>query len=174
MYIGHVGVALGAKRLRASIGLFVLLLATYAPDWVDSGLCLAGAYSPDGVLSHSIPVVALLALLGFALYVIKTRDWTGAIIVAGVIVSHMLLDWITGYKRAWPGGAMIGLRLYDHPIADFILEGMLIVIGVVLYARTLPARRRAWIDVTTMLGALIVLQLGVDIAHLMLKSIIKC
>jgi hypothetical protein len=174
MYIGHVGVALGAKRLRASIGLFALLVATYAPDWVDAGLCVAGRYNPDGVLSHSIPVVGLLALVGFALYALKTRDWPGAIIVAGVVVSHMLLDWITGYKSTWPGGGMIGLRLYDHPIADFILEGVVILIGVVLYRRTLPPRRRPWIDVAIMLGALLVLQLGVDIVHLMLKSITKC
>ena len=173
MYIGHVGVALGAKRLRASIGLFALLVATYAPDWVDAGLCLGGVYSPAGVLSHSIPVVALLALVGFALYALKTRDWPGAIIVAGVVVSHMLLDWITGYKSTWPGAGMIGLRLYDHPIADFILEAVVIVIGVVLYRRTLPPRR-PWIDVAIMLGALLALQLGIDIVHLMLKSITKC
>jgi len=174
MYIGHVGVALGAKRLRASIGLFALLVATYAPDWVDAGLCLAGVYNPAGVLSHSIPVVVLLALVGFALYALKTRDWPGAIIVAGVVVSHMFLDWITGYKSTWPGGTMIGLRLYDHPIADFILEGVVIAIGVVLYRRTLPPRRRPWIDIAIMLGALLVLQIGVDVAHLMLKSITKC
>jgi LexA-binding, inner membrane-associated putative hydrolase len=174
MYIGHVGVALGAKRLRASIGLLALLLATYAPDWVDAGLCLAGVYNPVGMLSHSIPVVVLLALVAFALYAVKTRDWAGAIIVAGVVVSHMLLDWITGYKSTWPGGPMIGLRLYDHPTADFILEGVVIVIGAVLYRRTLPSRLRPWTDVAIMVGALLVLQLGINIAHSVLKLIIKC
>lgn len=174
MYIGHVGVALGAKRVRPSIGLLVLLVATYAPDWVDGGLCLAGAYNPSGALSHSIPVVALIALLGFALYAIKTRDWTGALVVGAVIVSHMLLDWITGYKLTWPGGTMIGLRLYERPILDFIVEGAVIVVGAGLWAQTLPARQRPWIDVAVMLGALLALQLGVDIAHLMMKSITKC
>jgi len=42
MYIGHVGAALAAKRVRRSIGLLVLLVATYPPDWVDAGLCVAG------------------------------------------------------------------------------------------------------------------------------------
>ena len=174
MYIGHVGVALAAKRLRASIGLVALLVATYAPDWVDSGLCLAGVSNPSGVLSHSIPAVALLALTGFLLYGLKTRDFTAALIVAGVIVSHMVLDWITGYKPTWPGGTMVGLRLYDHPIADFIVEGLVIVAGAVLYGRTLPPRRRPWIDVTLMLGALLVLQLGIDVAHFLMKSLPKC
>lgn len=174
MYIGHVGVALAAKRVRPSIGLLVLLVSTYAPDWVDGGLCLAGAYNPSGVLSHSIPVVALIALLGFALYAIKTRDWIGALVVGAVIVSHMLLDWITGYKLTWPGGTMIGLRLYDRPLLDFIVEGVVIVVGAGLWAQTLPPRKRPWIDVAVLLGALLALQLGVDVAHLMMTSITKC
>ena len=174
MYIGHVGAALAAKRFRASIGLLVLLVATYVPDWVDGGLCVAGVYNPEGMLSHSIPAVLLFALVGFSLYAARTRDRTGALIIAGLIVSHMLLDWITGYKPTWPGGPMIGLRLYSHPVVDFVVEGLVIVAGALLYARTLPARRRPWIDVAIMLGALLLLQLGIDVAHIMMKSLIKC
>jgi membrane-bound metal-dependent hydrolase YbcI (DUF457 family) len=174
MYIGHVGVALAAKRVRPRIGLLALLVSTYVPDWVDGGLCVAGVYSADGVLSHSIPAVLVFALVGFTLYALKTRDWAGAAVVAAVIVSHMLLDWITGYKSTWPGGPMIGLRLYERPILDFIVEGFVIVIGAVVYGRTLPPRKRPWIDVAIMLGALLVIQLGIDVAHLMFKSIPKC
>jgi membrane-bound metal-dependent hydrolase YbcI (DUF457 family) len=174
MYIGHVGAALAAKRLRASIGLFALLVATYVPDWVDGGLCLAGAHNPEGMLSHSIPAVLLFALAGFAVYALSTRDFTAALIVAGVIVSHVLLDWITGYKPTWPGGPIIGLQLYGHPVADFVVEGLLIVGGGLLYGRTLPPRRRPWIDVSIMVGALLVLQLGIDIAHMVMKSLPKC
>jgi hypothetical protein len=119
-------------------------------------------------------VVAFLALVGFALYALKTRDWTGAIVVAAVVISHMLLDWITGYKPTWPGGGMIGLKLYERPVLDFIVEGVLIAIGALLYGRTLPPRKRPWIDVAMMLGALLVLQLGIDIAHLVMKSMPKC
>jgi hypothetical protein len=174
MYIGHVGAALAAKRLRASIGLFALRVATYVPVWVDGGLCLAGAHNPEGMLSHSIPAVVLFALAGFAVYALRTRDLTAALIVAGVIVSHVLLDWITGYKPTWPGGPMIGLQLYGHPVADFVVEGLVIVVGTVLYGRTLPPRRQPWIDVSIMLGALLVLQLGIDIAHMVMKSLPKC
>jgi hypothetical protein len=174
VYIGHVGVALAAKRVRPSIGLLVLLVATYAPDWVDAGLCVAGVYNPEGVFSHSIPVVAVLALLGFTIHGISSRDWTAAAVVAAVIVSHMLLDWITGYKPTWPGGTMIGLRLYSRPIVDFAIEGVLIVAGAVLYGRTLPPRQRPWLDVAIMGGALLLLQLGIDIAHLVMKSLPKC
>ena len=116
----------------------------------------------------------LFATVGFAAYAVATRDWRAALVVAAVIVSHMFLDWITGYKPTWPGGPMIGLQLYDHPVADFVAEGIVIAIGALVYARTLPPRRRPWIDVSVMLGALIVLQLGIDIAHLLMKSLPKC
>jgi membrane-bound metal-dependent hydrolase YbcI (DUF457 family) len=174
MYIGHVGAALAAKRARRSIGLLVLLVATYAPDWIDTGLCVAGAYNPEGMLSHSIPAIALFAALGFAVYATTTRDWRAALVVAAVILSHMFLDWITGYKPTWPGGPMIGLRFYDHPIADFIAEGIVIVIGALLYTQTLPLRKRPWIDASAMLGALLLLQLGVDIARMVMKTLPKC
>lgn len=174
MYIGHVGAALAAKRVRGSIGFLVLLLATYAPDWVDMGMCVAGAYNPMGMLSHSIPAVLILMLVGFTGYGAITRDWTGALIVAAVILSHMFLDWITGTKPTWPGGPTIGLQLYDHPVADFLAEGIVIVVGAVLYARTLPPRRRPWVDLSIMLGALLALQLAIDVAHLLMKVLPKC
>src|SRR3981081_908495 len=174
MYIGHVGAALAARRGRRSIGLLVLLIATYTPDWVDTGLCLAGGFSARGMLSHSIPAIALFSVLGFAAYAIATRDWRAALVVAAVILSHMFLDWITGYKPTWPGGPMIGLRFYDHPIADFIAEAAVIVIGALLYARTLPPRKRPWIDVSVMLGALLLLQSTLDIARMVFKTLPKC
>ena len=173
MYIGHVGAALGAKRVRASVGLLVLLVATYTSDWIDVGLCLAGR-SPQAMLSHSIPAVALLALLASAIYGLRTRDWTGAAVLGAVVVSHYLLDLVTGSKPSWPGGPMVGLGWYAHPVLDFTAEGVVIAIGALLYARTLPPRRRPWIEATMMLGALLLLQLGIDLAHMLLKTLPKC
>lgn len=174
MYVGHVGAALAGKRARQSIGLAVLLIATYTPDWIDTGLCIAGAYNPDGLLSHSIPAVLLFALVGFALYGIVARDWRGGLIVSSVIVSHMLFDWITGDKPTWRGGPMIGLRLYAHPILDFFVEGLVIFVGAMLYAKTLPPRRQPWAGLALMAGALIALQLSIDVAHVLMKTLPKC
>jgi hypothetical protein len=174
MYIGHVGAALASKRARRSIGLLVLLVATFTPDWVDSGLCLAGAYDRGGMLSHSMPAVSLFALLGFLAYGGFTRDWRGALVVAAVIVSHLVLDWITGTKPTWPGGPMIGLQLYDHPVLDFVAESVVIGVGALLYAPTLPRRERLWRNLWTMAGALLLMQLAIDVAHLMLESLPKC
>ncbi|HJP87377.1 MAG TPA: metal-dependent hydrolase [Gemmatimonadaceae bacterium] len=174
MYIGHVGAALAAKRLRVSVSLLVLLVATYTPDWVDTGLCLAGSYNTGEMLSHSIPAILFFAVIGFIAYTLMTRDRLGGALVAAVILSHMFLDWITGIKPTWPGGPTIGLQLYAHPIADFIVEGVVITIGALVYARTLPPRRRPWLDISIMLGALLALQLTIDVAHLLFKSLPKC
>ena len=174
MYVGHVGAALAAKRAGRGIGLGVLVIATYAPDWVDAVLCLAGKSNPLEMLSHSIPAVALLALVAFAGYGIFTRDWRAGAVLAAVVISHMLLDFITGHKPTWPDGPMIGLGLYSHPIADFVAEAIVLAVGGSLYARTLTSTKRPWMNVSMMLGALLLIQLAIDIAHLMLKTIPKC
>lgn len=174
MYIGHVGVALAAKRVRMSIGLLVLLVATYAPDWIDTGLCAVGGYDERQMLSHSIPVVVAVAVIALTVYTAFTRDLTGGLVVAAVIFSHMVLDWVTGRKPTWPGGTEIGLNLYSSPVADFFAEGLVIAAGALLYARTLPPRRRPWVDLSIMLGALLTLQLTIDVAHLLFKSLPKC
>jgi len=174
MYVGHVGAALGAKRFGRRIGLGVLVIATYLPDWVDVGLCVAGKSNPLEMLSHSVPAVAFLALVAFAGYGIVTRDWRAGAVLAGVIVSHMLLDFITGHKPTWPRGPTIGLGLYSHPIADFIAEAIVLTIGAALYAHTLTSRKRPRADASMMLGALLLIQLAIDIAHLMLRTIPKC
>ena len=174
MYIGHVGPALAAKRVRTGVGLLALLIATYTPDWVDTGMCLAGTFDSREMLSHSIPAIIVFAALGFAIYALATRDWRGALVVAGVIVSHMFLDWITGHKPTWPGGPVIGFGLYDHPIADFFAEGATIFAGVMIYRRTLPDRLRPWRDAAIMIGALLVLQLGIDVGHFLFETLPKC
>ena len=153
MYVGHVGAALGAKRFDRRIGLGVLIIAAYAPDWVDAGLCLAGKSNPVEMLSHSVPAVALLALAAFAGYGIVTRDWRAGAVLSAVVVSHVLLDFITGHKPTWPGGPTIGLGLYSHPIADFLAEAIVLGTGASLYAGTLASRTRPWVDVSVMLAA---------------------
>lgn len=174
MYLGHVGIALAVKGARRDIAFLVLLVATYASDWVDSGLCLAGAYDRLGMLSHSLPAVAVLTAIAVAAYGLHTRSVTGGLVVAGVVISHMLLDMITGYKPTWPGGPVLGLGLYAHPVKDFLLESLLLVGGVAIYGRSLPARRQPWIDVALMAGTLILMQAAVTVVRALTVDLPKC
>ena len=160
--------------MRREVSLLVLLVATYAPDWIDGGLCVVGAYDPRGMLSHSFPAIALMAAVVLTTFRIRMRDLVSALVVCAVVMSHMVLDWITGYKPTWPGGPMIGFRLYDHPAWNLVLETLVILAGVFLYRRSLPRRARPWIDLAAMAGLLIAMQIVITIAKALTVSLPKC
>src|SRR4030081_3748783 len=84
--------------------------------------------------------IGRLGLLGALLS--PTRAGSDGRVISAGVLSPIFLDGITGYKPTWPGGPMIGLKLYDHPVADFVAEAVVIAIGALLYARTLPPRKR--------------------------------
>jgi hypothetical protein len=69
---------------------------------------------------------------------------------------------------------MIGLGLYGRPALNLIVEGLVILAGVILYRRSLPSRTRGWIDVGVMFGALVVMQAGIIIARALTVSLPKC
>ena len=175
MYVGHMGFALGAHGIRRTIPLWLLVIASQLPDWADAGFCLAGIRpSIQGILSHSFPAVAMLALAAAVAYSIAKRDIAGMLIVAAVVISHAIGDYFTGIKPTWVGGPMIGLQLYKRPAIDFVIEAGVILCGWWLYRRSLPQERRSAEPVFTLLGALIVIQIGADIFISFAKGIRKC
>src|SRR5689334_1596680 len=99
MYTGHAGVALGAHGIRKAVPLWLLILASQLPDWADAGLCLSGVRTPvPGMYSHSLPAIAVLALGAALIYCAMQRDPAGMLLVAMVVVSHALGDYVTGLK----------------------------------------------------------------------------
>jgi membrane-bound metal-dependent hydrolase YbcI (DUF457 family) len=173
MYVGHVGVGLGAKRFAPSVALALLVFVTYLPDWVDAALCVTGGYRNAQMFSHSIPAIIILAILAGCTQIPK-RDLRAALIVASVVVSHILLDYLTGIKPTWPGGPTIGLELYRQPFLDLTAEVAVIVVGWALYRSSLPRETRTPRWSTIMLALLVLLQVGVDLGKLLLPSINKC
>lgn len=144
MYIGHMAVALAAKRVRTLVPLVVLIVAAQASDWADASICVAGGDPTSGIFTHSIPAVLTIALtLGLA-YLLARRDWRGALLVGSVAISHILLDYITSSKPTWPGGPYIGLELYALRVTEFVLEAVMAVAGMWIYSRSLPPDRRDW------------------------------
>lgn len=139
MYCGHVAIALAAKSARLQLPLWALLFASFGPDWVETAQIACGVdHTP--LWSHSVPAVALGAVaagLGASVWRRSSRD--GALI-AGVYVSHLLVDFITGSKPLGFGGRYVGAQLYSWPKADFAVESTLIVVGWLIYRRSLPAR----------------------------------
>ena len=175
MYAGHVGIAIGAKGLRKTIPLWLLIVASQLPDWADASLCLANIRTQvPGMYSHSLPAIGVLALAAAAAYCVIERNVAGIILVIAVVISHAVGDYVTGLKPTWGGGPMIGLELYHRPVIDFLIESVVIFGGWLLYRRTLPADRRSSGPVVQMITILIAAQLAADVFMHFAKGLRKC
>jgi nitrate reductase gamma subunit len=86
----------------------------------------------------------------------------------------MLADYVTGLKPTWPGGPFIGLEVYRHPAVDFGIEAIVIVLGWMIYRRSLPADRRDSSPVNVMLFCLLLLQLAASVSFSLFPGIKKC
>ncbi len=146
MYVGHLGIALGAHSVRRSVALWLLIVAAQFPDWLDAGFCsLTGDRGPHALYTHGFLAIAAGILVLAGLYALKSRDLLGGLLVAGIIVSHYLVDLLTGRKPTWEGGPVIGLGLYSKPGIELVLEGVVILLGWWLYRRSVPeSHRNAW------------------------------
>ena len=175
MYAGHVGIALGAKGLRSSLPLWVLIIASQLPDWTDATVCLAGVTGPTpGWYSHSFPAIGVLTIVGALVYFASTRDLAGSALVGALVISHELADFVTGLKPTWTGGPLIGLQLYRHPGWDLVVEGVVIIVGWMVYRASFPKPRRSSPEVWSMLGALLAVQAMADIVFFLSPGLRKC
>ncbi len=175
MLTGHVAIAMGAHGLRSSIPLWLLVLASQLPDWADAAFCTAGLRSGvPGAYSHGfLPIGVLAATAGIAWFG-KSGSAAGSVVVAAVMITHALGDYVTGTKPTWPGGPMIGLQLYSKPMLDFLFESAVIAAGWLLYRRSFPPERRDSRPVLMLIVALILIQGAADIILAMSPGLKKC
>ena len=142
MIIGHIGVALGARRRWPAIPFAALLTATFAPDLlrgVLEGLMLRHA---DGnFYSHALPWSVLLAAAVAALTWALTRSRQSALVMAGVVMSHVALDMFSGTKPLWAGGP-VGFDMRAFAPVELLIESCIAVAGW-LYVRR-GADRQRW------------------------------
>jgi membrane-bound metal-dependent hydrolase YbcI (DUF457 family) len=159
MFVGHVALALAAKRVAPRTNLGLLALAAQWADTLWPVLVLAGvetfeirpglmAMSPLDFTSypwsHSLLMLAVWGGLGFVAY--RGRGGPRAAAVIGLlVVSHWVLDWLT-HRPDMPlmpfGGPKVGLGLWDYPALELALEGALYVGGAWLYLSGTRARDR--------------------------------
>jgi membrane-bound metal-dependent hydrolase YbcI (DUF457 family) len=157
VFIGHFGIAFAAKRVapRPSLGLtfaaaqladllwpIFLLLGIEQVRIVPSGNPFLNLEFTSYPWSHSLVAqLALGAVLG-ALYWLPSRDARGALVLFALVPSHWVLDWITHVPdlplAPW-SSAKVGLGLWKHPGVTIVVEALVYLAGVVIYARSTRA-----------------------------------
>ena len=120
---------MAARARWPRVPLALLAVASVAPDIVDLALAALHACGRAGLYSHSLPAATALAILVGAAAAFWWRSPTAGWVAAAMVLLHLPADYITGLKIVWPGGPIIGLNLYSHPMADFALEALVALAG---------------------------------------------
>ncbi len=153
MLIGHVAVALGAKRASPKTSFGTLLLAAQWPDLIWPLFLMLGwervrivpditAVSPldftSYPLSHSLLADFGWGLLFAGIYLIIKKNKRGAFVIGACVISHWLLDFIS--HRAdlpiYPGSHLVGLGLWHSVSATLLVEGGLFVACARIYSKS--------------------------------------
>jgi hypothetical protein len=160
MFVGHLGVALAAKRAVPRTSLGTLVAAATLIDLVWPVLVLAGiervridpgntAFTPLDFehypFTHSgLGVLAWAAAFGL-LYLWRTGNRRGAAVVALLVPSHWVLDLVVhrpDLPLVW-SGPKVGLGLWQSVPATLAVELAIFAAGVAVYALSTAPRDRA-------------------------------
>lgn len=164
MFIGHFGVAFGAKRAAPPVSLGTLFLAAQFIDLLWPTLLLAGAetvrISPGTTtvtpldfeyypISHSLVAVLGWAILVGGVHFLLRREARAALVIAALVVSHWLLDLLVhrpDLPLAPGSSTLLGLGAWSSLPLTLLLEVPLFVVGVWLYLSSTVAmdRQGSW------------------------------
>jgi hypothetical protein len=157
MFIGHYGVAFGAKPVAPAVPLWVYFIAVQWLDVVWSVLVLLGVeklhivpgfteanpydlyYMP---YTHSLPGAVVLSLaLGavVAALVARQRGWA-FLVVSAASFSHWILDLVVHVPDLplYDDSGKVGFGLWRHVAISFPLEIAVLLAGTWYFARRLP------------------------------------
>ena len=152
MFLGHFAVAFAAKPLvpRASLALLIVaaqLADILWPIFVALGLeevrIAPGntAFTPLEFVSYPYSHSLLMVVIwGAVLGAISTRLIRGRAVfpvIAGLVVSHWILDWVT-HRPDMPlllSGPRLGLGLWNSIPATLVVELTMFAVGAWIYAR---------------------------------------
>ena len=157
MFIGHYALAFAAKRVAPRTSLGTLFVAPTFADLLWPVLLLLGwehahmvpgpnpfltLWLDDYPYSHSLFALIIWGALFGYLYKAKTGDKRAALVIGLLVVSHWVLDFVTHRPdiQLYPGGAKLGLELWNSPAATVVVESVMLIVGVVIYLRATRAR----------------------------------
>jgi len=151
MFIGHFAVGMAAKQIKPTLSLGTLFLAAQFLDLLWPTLLLLGiehvTISPgiskmtpldfvDYPISHSLLVVIFWSLLFGVGFFLFTKNRTGALILASLVLSHWLLDLVVHIPDLplYPGASpKVGLGMWNSPFLTLLIEGAIFIAGLVAY-----------------------------------------
>jgi hypothetical protein len=159
MFIGHFALAFAAKRATPGVSLAVLIAAAQLADILWPLFLIAGleqvridpgntALTPLDFVSYPYShSLVLLVVWGLAMALVcrwLSRDRWLVPVIAGLVVSHWLLDFVTHRPDMplYPGGTRLGLGLWNSIAATTAVEVPLFLAGLWIYVRTTRARDR--------------------------------
>lgn len=161
MLVGHFAIGLIGKRAAPQVSLGTLILASMLPDmlgfvflmtgqehWrmVPGGRGITSVELYDIGLSHSLAMGVIWALLLAAVYGWSRRYRAGVMMLAIVVLSHWVLDFISHRPDMplVPGGSQVyGLGLWTSLPWTLAIEGGLWLVSLIVYLRLTRARHRA-------------------------------
>ena len=176
MFIGHFAVAMAAKRAAPHTSLGLLFGAAQLADLLWPPLLLAGverasvrpgdtAFTPLAFehypWSHSLLMLTVWGALLGGVYAWRRGDRRAALVLAALVASHWLLDWVT-HRPDMPlvpgAGPKLGLGLWNNVAATLAVEGVLFAVCVWVYSQATVPRDRAgrwgWIALVAFLALL--------------------
>jgi len=178
VFLGHFAVAFAMKRTAPRVNLATLFAAAQFPDLLWPVLVAAGvervaiapgitAFTPLDFVSypwsHSLLLVAIWGLLFGAVHFLRARSTVVAWVLAGLVVSHWVLDYVSHRPDMplYPGSARHGLGLWYSVPATLAVEALLFAVGAWLYAQaTRPRDGRGQFAFASLVGVLVLAYVG--------------
>lgn len=159
MFIGHFAVAMAAKRVVPRVRLGTLVMAGQWLDLLWPIFLLVGLervevapgitrFTPFDFVSypytHSLATAIGWAIVFAGVYFLIRRFGKGAVVLALLVLSHWVLDWLTHRPDLplYPGGPKVGLGLWNSIAGTLIVEILIFVAGVAVYLRATRAKDR--------------------------------
>jgi membrane-bound metal-dependent hydrolase YbcI (DUF457 family) len=156
VFLGHYSVALASRKVCPYTSLGTLIIAAQWLDLLWPTLVLLGVeqvrVDPGNTRitplafdhypwTHSLLMAGVWAAAFGGLYALFRRYTRGAWVVAGCVLSHWLLDFVTHRPDLplWPGGPAVGLGLWNHPASTLTVEFASYALGLWIYAASTEA-----------------------------------
>jgi len=160
MFVGHLAVALAAKRAAPRAPLGALVAGAFGLDLIWPFLLLVGlervrivpgytAFTPlvfeHYPWSHSLGMALIWGAVSGRLSARVLKNARAGLLIGLAVVSHWVLDFITHVPDLplWPGGPAVGLGLWNSIVGTLVVEGALFAGAIALYLRTTERRTAA-------------------------------